>query len=216
MKPPAFSALTICGLDELDHHSAQGVTHVLSILDPHWPEPAAFWAFDPHLRATLYFHDAIEPAPEIVLPQVADIERILAFGRDIGDDLGHLLIHCHAGISRSTAAMAMILAQAFPHEDEGAIVDRLVRTRPQAWPNSLMIGFADELLGRGGRLTAAVSEVYAQRLAARPELADIMRRLGRAREVELAVGAQGIKWTGFLTNQNERGQLPDQEFGKGQ
>jgi len=62
--------------------------------------------------------------------------------------------------------MAMILAQAFPHENEDAIVDRLVRIRPQAWPNSRMIRFADELLGRDGRLIVAVSRVYARRLAA--------------------------------------------------
>jgi predicted protein tyrosine phosphatase len=127
-----------------------------------------------------------------VLPQEADAEAILAYGRDMGDDLRHLLIHCHAGISRSTAAMAMILAQAFPHEVEDAIVDRLLRIRPQAWPNSRMIGFADELLGRNGRLTAAVNKVYARRLATRPELADVMRRLEPAREVELGLG-QGSK-----------------------
>lgn len=147
--------------------------------------------FDPHLRTTLYFHDAIEPAHEVVLPRVEHVEAILAFGRDIGDDLSHLLVHCHAGISRSTAAMAMILAQAFPQEDEHAVVDRLLRIRPQARPNSRMIGFADELLGRNGRLTAAVNKVYARRLATRPELADVMRRLERAREVELGLGAQG-------------------------
>jgi predicted protein tyrosine phosphatase len=189
MKPPAFSVLTICGLDELDYYSAHGVSHVLSILDPEWPEPAAFSAFDPHLRTTLYFHDAIEPAPGIVLPQKSDVEAILAFGRDVGDDLRHLLIHCHAGISRSTAAMAMILAQAFPHENEDAIVGRLMRIRPQAWPNSRMIGFADELLGRNGQLRAAVSNIYARRLATRPELAETMRRLDRAREVELGLAA---------------------------
>jgi predicted protein tyrosine phosphatase len=193
MKSPAFSSLTICGLEELDGHSARGVTHVLSLLDPGWPEPAAFWAFEPHRRCTIYFHDAIEPAPGVVLPRLADIEGILAFGRDIGDEGDHLLVHCHAGISRSTAAMLMILAQAFAHEDESAIVGRLVRARPQAWPNSLMVGFADELLGRGGRLTAAASEVYARRLAARPELGDVMRQLGRAREIELALAAPGMK-----------------------
>ena len=182
--------LTICGLDELDYHSARGVSHVLSILDPEWPEPAAFLAFDPHLRTTLYFHDAIEPAPEIVLPQKADVEAVLAFGRDAGDDLRHLLIHCHAGISRSTAAMAMILAQAFPHENEDAIVDRLMRIRPQSWPNSRMIGFADELLGRDGRLSAAVSRIYARHLATRPELAATMRRLDRAKEVELGLAGK--------------------------
>jgi predicted protein tyrosine phosphatase len=189
MKPNAFSALTICGLEELDCHSARGVTHVLSILDPNWPEPASFWAFDQHVRTTLHFHDAIEPAAGIILPQAVDVEAILAFGRQVGDGLGHLLIHCHAGISRSTAATAMILAQAFPCQDEDAIVDRLMQIRPQAWPNSLMIGQGDELLGRNGRLTVAIKKVYARQLAARPELADIMRRGGRACEVELGLGA---------------------------
>jgi predicted protein tyrosine phosphatase len=190
MDAPAFSVLTICGLEELDAHSAAGVSHILSILDPGWPEPAAFRAFDPHLRTTLYFHDAIEPGPSIVLPAKADVEAILAFGRDVGQDLRHLLIHCHAGISRSTAAMAMILAQAFPAESEGAIVDRLFAIRPQAWPNSRMIGFADELLGRDGRFSAAVAGIYARRLAGRPELADTMRRLDRAREVELGLAVK--------------------------
>jgi len=39
----------------------------------------------------------------------------------------HLLIHCYAGISRSTAAMLMILAQTRPRETEGGIVDRLLK-----------------------------------------------------------------------------------------
>jgi predicted protein tyrosine phosphatase len=187
MNAPAFSVLTICGLEELDGHSANGVSHILSILDPEWPEPEAFRAFDPHLRTTLHFHDAIEPGPGIVLPEKADVEAILAFGRDVGEDLRHLLIHCHAGISRSTAAMAMILAQAFPQLNEDAIVDRLLRIRPQAWPNSRMIGFADELLGRKQRLSTAVRGIYARRLASRPELAETMRRLDRASEVELGL-----------------------------
>src|SRR5580704_3335914 len=185
MKPPYV--LTICGLDELADHNARGVSHVLSILDPGWPEPEAFWAFDPHMRTTLHFHDAIEPAPGIILPRREDVEAILNFGRDVGDDLRHLLIHCHAGISRSTAAMTMILAQAFPNESEDAIADRLVNIRPQAWPNSRMIGFADEVLGREGRLSAAVAGIYTRRLATRPDLAETMRRLNRAREVDLAL-----------------------------
>jgi len=192
MNAPAFSVLTICGLEELDDHSDNGVSHILSILDPDWPEPGAFRTFDPHLRKTLYFHDAIEPAPSVVLPEKADVEAILAFGREVGGDLRHLLIHCHAGISRSTAAMAIILAQAFPHENESGIVDRLVRIRPQAWPNSRMIGFADELLGRDGRLSAAVRGIYARRLAARPELAETMRGLNRAREVELGLSTREV------------------------
>ncbi len=75
MKPFALSALTVCGLDELDRHSARGVTHVLSILDPEWPEPEAFRDFDPHFRVTLRFHDAIDPDPRVGLPQKSGRRR---------------------------------------------------------------------------------------------------------------------------------------------
>jgi predicted protein tyrosine phosphatase len=191
MKPSSFPAFAICGLDELVGHQGRGVTHILSILDPEWPEPAAFQAFDPHFRATLRFHDAIEPGPEVLLPQRGDVEAILTFGRDAAE-AGSLLIHCHAGISRSTAATLMILAQAHPHEGEDELAERLLQTRPQAWPNSRMIMFADELLGRRGRLIAATAGVYATQLATRPELAEIMRRGNRAREVELGLSGMRI------------------------
>jgi predicted protein tyrosine phosphatase len=184
MNAIALSTLTVCGLHELDGHCARDVTHVLSLLDPGTPEPTAFSTYDPHVHATLYFDDAIEPAPGLVLPEMSDIETILAFARDAGD-VRHLLIHCHLGVSRSTAAMLMTLAQAFPGEPEGALVGRLMEIRPQAWPNSRMIGFADERLGRNGRLQAAVSRIYALHLARRPELAETFNNLHRAYEVEL-------------------------------
>jgi predicted protein tyrosine phosphatase len=187
MNAPAFPALTICGLDELEVHQGRGVTHVLSILDPEWPDPAAFQAFDPHFRATLRFHDVIEPDRGALLPQKADVEAILAFGRDAGE-AARLLVHCHAGISRSTAATLMILAQAHPYQAEDTIAERLIEIRPQAWPNSRMVAFADELLDRRGRLIAATGAIYARQLAARPELAEIMRRGNRAREVEVGLG----------------------------
>jgi hypothetical protein len=50
-----------------------------------------------------------------------------------------------------------------------------------------MIEFADELRGRDGRLSAAVSRIYARQLATRPELAETMRRLNRAKEVDLGL-----------------------------
>ena len=86
MKAPLTSLLTICGLEELGHHSSRGITHVLSILDPEWPEPDAFSAFDPHHRTTLKFHDVIVPGPGLVLPNFEHVEAILKFGNAIGDD----------------------------------------------------------------------------------------------------------------------------------
>jgi predicted protein tyrosine phosphatase len=184
--------LTICGLDEIQGHGTRAVTHVLSILDPEWPEPD-FGPYGPHRRTLLRFHDAIEPAPSVILPTPGDVDAILAFGRAIEDDPNgpesHLLVHCHAGISRSSAAMTMILAQADPEAEEGVIVDRIATIRPQAWPNLRMIGFADDLLARGGRLTRAVTRLYGRRLKERPELAEIMTRLDRAREVTLGLAS---------------------------
>jgi predicted protein tyrosine phosphatase len=183
--------ITICGISELGLHCEAGVTHVLSILDPAWPDPEAFHDFPPHRREALRFHDVLEPTQGAV-PTAAHVARLLAFGDDVmvAGAAAHLLIHCHAGISRSTAAMAMILAQAFPRESEDAIIEKLEAIRPQAWPNSRMIGFADALLGRDGRLTAAVIKLYARRLAMRPHLADVMRGLDREREVDFGLMAQ--------------------------
>jgi predicted protein tyrosine phosphatase len=184
--------LTVCGLEELEHHSGRAVTHVLSILDPDCPDPDVFRAYDLHHRALLRFHDIIEPIPEQVLPQPADVEAILAFGRALSEGAtdrngeGHLLIHCHAGISRSTAAMAMLLAQVYPDEDESEIFARLLKIRPQAWPNSRMIRFADDLLARGGRLNAALGRLYRRQLDRRPDLADAMRYHRRGYEIDMA------------------------------
>jgi predicted protein tyrosine phosphatase len=101
--------VTICGILELGEHSAAGVTHVLSILGPNGADPPAFAEFGPHRRLVLRFHDVIEPLPDQIGPTRADVERLLAFGRDVGETSdGHLLVHCHAGVSRSTAAATLI------------------------------------------------------------------------------------------------------------
>jgi predicted protein tyrosine phosphatase len=194
MKPN--SLVTICGLDELCHHSASGVTHVLSILDPGWPEPEDFWSYDRHHRTTLHFNDIILPAPDQVLPRREHVEAILGFGDVLaagpgaGQDDGHVLVHCHMGISRSTAAVAMLLAKAHAQAEEDFIFTRLLEVREKAWPNSLMIGYADEVLGREGRLTAALGRLYARQLERRPEIEDFMRTHGRGGEIEMARAAR--------------------------
>jgi predicted protein tyrosine phosphatase len=192
MKPAAFSLLTVCGLEELETHRERRVTDVLSLLDPGTPEPSAFDAYNEHHRVTLRFHDILEPQLGMIPPEPRDVEAILKFGKELEaqerySGERHLLIHCHMGISRSTAAMAMLLAQAHPDEDEDAIAERLTTIRPKAWPNTRMMSFADEMLSRGGRLTQAARKMHGRLLALQPHLADVMRRIGRGREVEMAI-----------------------------
>jgi predicted protein tyrosine phosphatase len=193
MKTISVSMLTICGLEELDLHGARGVTHVLSILDPDHPDPEAFLDYGTHHRTSLRFHDVIGPRAGYVMPEPAHVEAILAFGNDL---LGtahitepHLLVHCHAGISRSTAAMAMLMAQADPSVDAATLYERLRQVRPKAWPNSRMIAFADTALGRGGELTAALGPLYRRQLIAYPNVRGYMRDNGRSYEVDMADAA---------------------------
>jgi predicted protein tyrosine phosphatase len=183
---------TICGLSELDDYGRAGISHLISILDPEQPEPSSFyWERVPE-RLTLRFHDAIVPHPDFVLPTRADIAAILEFGQSVpAGDMSHLLVHCHMGISRSTAAMTALLIQAHPEAQEDSVFAHILAIRPKAWPNSLMIRHADVLLGRGGRLVAAVARFYRRQLQAMPGFAEPLRANGRAGELEMAERAQG-------------------------
>jgi predicted protein tyrosine phosphatase len=180
--------LTICGIPELDEHCAAGVTHVLSILDPDWPDPPAFAAFPPHHRLALRFNDIIDPRPDQLAPASADIARLLAFGREPDLTAGsHLLIHCHAGVSRSTAAAALILAQARPDRAAREALEAAAQLRPRAWPNLRILEFGDALLGRNGELVAAVAAIYRRFLEREPTFEEAMIDAGRSREVIAAL-----------------------------
>ena len=181
--------LTICGIPELDEHCSAGVTHVLSILDPEFDDPPAFAAFGPHHRLALRFHDVIEPRPDCLAPSRADVERLLAFGRELIDAPDpHLLIHCHAGVSRSTASAALILAQAWPDRPASSALDAVAAIRPRAWPNLRILEFGDALLGRNGELVAAAAAVYRRVIERDPSFREAMIDGGRGREVAAALG----------------------------
>ena len=182
--------VTICGIPELVEHGAAGVTHVLSILGPEWPDPPAFAAFAPHRRLVLRFHDIIEVTPGLIAPSRDDVARLLEFGRGLDEPVGrHLLVHCHAGVSRSTAATALILAQMHPERPARAVLDAVAQIRPRAWPNLRMLEFGDALLGRNGEIVAAAGAIYRRILDRDPLMQEAMIDGGRGREVIAALGA---------------------------
>ena len=179
--------LTICGVDELECHCAGGVTHVLSILDPGTPEPEPLSGFDMTRRLRLRFHDVIESDPGWIAPERWDIELLLAFSRDLSvSQQTHLLVHCHAGISRSTAAATLVMAQAFPNRPADDLLHEVVRLRPRAWPNLRILELGDDILGRGGEIVEAAHAHYRRALEREPWLADAMIDGGRGREVAAA------------------------------
>ena len=186
MTSDAITLHTVCGLEDLSRHGG-GVDRVLSLLDPGTPEPAAFAGYGAHRRTTLHFHDCLGPGEGLVPPTAEHVARILAFGRDRDGAGGHLLVHCHYGLSRSTAALLILFADAEPATPAEALVSRLHALREPAWPNATMVAFADAALGRGGSLNEAVRRLHALQLGVRPHLADLLRGLGRGAEVDAAL-----------------------------
>ncbi|CDM60689.1 MULTISPECIES: tyrosine phosphatase family protein [Rhizobium] len=183
--------LTICGIQELPAQSARNVTHVLSIVDPDHPELEVFETYGKHNRATLRFHDIIVATRGLIMPAPEHVEAILKFGAEYlaREDRGapsHVLVHCHMGVSRSTAAMLTLMAQTDPDESAQSLFARLVRIRPQAWPNSQMIGFADEQLGRNGELLKELSRHYGRQIKSQPHFTDWMTSLNRQAELAMA------------------------------
>ncbi len=176
--------LTICGIDELGLHCEGRVTHVLSILDPGWPNPEAFNTFNPHQRLELRFHDVIDVGPGWIAPERQDVERLLAFGRELTQGREtHLLIHCHAGVSRSTAAATLILAQTRPERPAEEALLAVVHQRPRAWPNLRILELGDAVLGRRGEIVNAARAHYRRAVEREPWLIEQMIEGGRGREV---------------------------------
>ena len=179
--------VTICGIEELAGHCAGGITHVLSILDPCWPEPEPLIGFDINRRLRLRFHDVIESQPGWIAPERWDVELLLAFSRDLAAaNEAHLLIHCHAGVSRSTAAATLVMAQTCPDRPADEVLREVARLRPRAWPNLRILELGDEILGRGGKIVEAARAHYRRALEREPWLAEAMIEGGRGREVAAA------------------------------
>lgn len=189
--------LSICGLEALARHCRHGVSHVVSILDPEEPEPESLAAWPAGARLMLRFHDIVGPSRWLAAPKAGHVELLLAFGRSLRGQAGHLLIHCHGGVSRSTAAAAALLLQAHPEADEDEVIGHVAGLRPQAWPNARIVTFADHILNRQGRLIEALGRFYGKRLSATPGLARRLHENGRSEEVEMAIYPDNAR-SGFV------------------
>lgn len=86
-----------------------------------------------------------------------DIQKIITLARELRSATGRILIHCEAGISRSTAAAFIMYACWLGPGQEHEAMTRVLAQRPIAIPNPRMVAIADRLLGREGRL---VAELY--------------------------------------------------------
>ena len=86
-----------------------------------------------------------------------DILRIIELAEGLRSDTGTVLVHCEAGVSRSSAAALIMYAYWFGPGREQEAMERVLAQRPVAIPNRRMIELADRLLERGGRLLEATA-----------------------------------------------------------
>jgi predicted protein tyrosine phosphatase len=109
-----------------------------------------------HLRVQM--DDITEAAEGFVAPSDIHIEQVLNFVRG-WDRNAPLVVHCYAGISRSTASAFAAVCALNPHRDEIAIARQIRAASPIAAPNRLVVSLADKALGRGGRMLRALDEM---------------------------------------------------------
>lgn len=93
-----------------------------------------------------------------ILPAETHVAEILDFVRG-WDRAEPLLIHCYAGVSRSTAAAFIAACALAPERPEVEIAQAIRAASPTATPNSLLVEVADRMLARDGRMVAAVAAI---------------------------------------------------------
>jgi predicted protein tyrosine phosphatase len=145
-------------------------SHLLTLLDqPFVPTPQTI-QLDRHLR--LRMHDIVEPIEGGIVPESSHVADLISFGKG-WDRTAPFLVHCWAGISRSTAAAYILLCDLHGPGQEERIARALRFHAPHAQPNRLLVRHADLLLGRRGRMVAAVETMGEARLVSEGEVVEL-------------------------------------------
>jgi predicted protein tyrosine phosphatase len=113
---------------------------------------------DPARHLFIGVSDIVDPMDGHILPAETHVERLVGFVRE-WDRATPLVIHCWAGISRSTAAAYISLCALLPEADETELARRLRAAAPSATPNSRLVSLADTHLDRRGRMIAGIATI---------------------------------------------------------
>jgi predicted protein tyrosine phosphatase len=148
----------VCALSKVpDTVRAVGAKSLVTLINastlvPRPPEIAA----DRHLFVGM--SDITEHMDGHILPESAHVAQLLTFIRR-WDQAEPLVIHCYAGVSRSTAAAYIAYCALHPQACEFETARRLRAMSPSATPNARLVALADAHLRREGRMIAAIAEI---------------------------------------------------------
>lgn len=132
-------------------------SRVVSLLSPYDTFPT-FPGLGAGHHLQVGIHDIAEDIGEWRAPGAQDAEKVIRFVED-WDRTAPLLVHCWAGISRSTASAFIAACLHNPSADEGAIANALRAASVTAYPNRRLVAHADDILGRSGRMSKAINDI---------------------------------------------------------
>jgi predicted protein tyrosine phosphatase len=136
---------------------SKGVSHAISLLDPFNAFPSLHpLGDDAHLKIGI--HDIDELIEGYEAPGAHHVQSALSFAKGWNRS-APILVHCWAGVSRSTATAFSIACAANPDASEIEIAQSLRAASPTASPNLRIVALADEILKRGGRMYAAAESI---------------------------------------------------------
>jgi predicted protein tyrosine phosphatase len=148
----------VCSLANLhrivDETSAR---HVVTLLrDVHLVQRPVRIVESNHL--VLGMDDIPEPMDGYVAPCEDHVSKLIGFVRG-WDRAAPMVVHCFAGISRSTAAAFVTACTLNPDRAELRIAQALRQRSATAMPNRRIVAIADDLLGRSGRMVDAIGAI---------------------------------------------------------
>lgn len=147
--------LHVCSLSKLnDTVATTGAKSVVTLINAEMDVPTPD-GVSPDRHLFLAFNDIVEQIAGLTPPNEKHIEDLLAFVA-AWDRSAPLVIHCWAGISRSTAGAYVTACALNPEADEYHLAAMLRENSASATPNARLVAMADKLLGRDGRMIDAI------------------------------------------------------------
>jgi predicted protein tyrosine phosphatase len=153
-----MTAIYVCPLSRLGETVQKtGARHIVTLIDQNTlvDRPESIEVCN-HLY--LGMHDICDPADGMVCPSEEHVEEFLEFV-ERWDRRTPVVIHCYAGISRSTAAAFSAYCAVRPELDESEVAKRIRTRSAEATPNARIVRMADAILGRDGRMIEAVEQM---------------------------------------------------------
>jgi predicted protein tyrosine phosphatase len=148
----------VCSLSRIGATVAQtGASHLVTLINAGTPVERPL-AIPEERHLFLAFNDILEPMEGMTPPGEEHVTALLDFIEGWKPEKP-IVIHCFAGISRSTAAAFITTCALRPERDEAEIAERIRAGSPSATPNLRLVRLADDYLGRRGRMVRAIEAI---------------------------------------------------------